>query len=353
MRSTQRLANRIAEEIKAGKFGASGAFFPTQAVLQKEYGISNSTIVAARKNLEAQGLIETVGRTTFVTYGRARSDSPYMRSRKASGNIGIIVPHFDSLFFGAFCDQLSEWILKKGYSTLCVACPEGQEREALQTMKRACIDGIVAAVTDKKDAISVYEQMPLPCVLVGARGKEIGISSVDADPFDAARRIAGQFVAEGCKSFFVLRTNKYAISNDRRASGFLQGLAETDVSVPAENIIEIGRSVNAAVSVLVNRILTGREKAGVLLPNFIGLPFFLEQCRAADILLHRDMEVTSFLDVHGSSRSEVPVTVAKTSVRDLVVCTGEEIIRQITDDTATPQAFKIPYHIYWNGLEPK
>ncbi len=353
MRSAKWLTERIAEDIKAGEFGASGAFLPTQEMLRKKYAASNSTVVVARKNLEELGLIETVGRSAFITNGRAHFDSPYMKRRKRTGTIGVMVPHFDSLFFGAFCDELSSWLREKGYRTICVASPPEQGSEMLETVKRAGVDGIVAAVTDRRHIISAYEQLPLPCVLVGARGEGIGVSTVDADPFDAAKRIARQFAAEGCQSFFVLRTNKYAISNDRRTSGFLEGLKEADVVVPNENIIEIGNSVKAAVSVVVNRIRSGREKVGVLINNFVSLPLFLEQCLAADILLHRDMEVTSFLDVHGGSRDEVPVTVAKTSVHDLVVCAGREIIRQITDDAAVPQAFKIPFHVYWNGLEPK
>ncbi|MBQ7033748.1 MAG: substrate-binding domain-containing protein [Clostridia bacterium] len=353
MRSAKWLTERIAEDIKAGEFGASGAFLPTQEMLRKKYAASNSTVVVARKNLEELGLIETVGRSAFITNGRAHFDSPYMKRRKRTGTIGVMVPHFDSLFFGAFCDELSSWLREKGYRTICVASPPEQGSEMLEIVKRAGVDGIVAAVTDRRHIISAYEQLPLPCVLVGARGEGIGVSTVDADPFDAAKRIARQFVAEGCKSFFVLRTNKYAISNDRRTSGFLKGLGEAGVAVPEENIIEIGNSTNAAVSVIVNRIRSCREKAGVLIHNFVALPLFMEQSRSLNILLHRDMEVTSFLDVHGGSRDEVPVTVAKTSVHDLVVCAGREIIRQITDDAAAPQAFKIPFHVYWNGLEPK
>ncbi len=353
MRSVQWLVDRIAEEICAGSFGDSGAIFPTLESLGKKYGIAKSSMVEVRKKLEEQGLIEIVGKSAFVINGRAQSDSPYMQNRKTSRSVGVLVPRFDSLFFSAFCDELSECLRKNGYSTFCVVCPEGGEREALRALNRAGVDGVVAAVTDRKHVISIYEQMPLPCVLIGARGKSIRLSTVDEDPFDAAKRMAKQFVAEGCKSFLILRIKKYEMSNDQRTNGFLAGLAETGVSMGGENIFEIEGSTDASLRMIANRIRFAKEKTGVLLYNIIGLNFFLKQCQEMKLLLHRDMEVASFLDVHKSSREDLPIIVAKTSIRNMAACAGEEIIRQITDDTAQPQTFKIPYHIYWDGIEPK
>ncbi len=355
MRSVQRLTTRIAEEIRAGSLGASGTFFPTQDMLRKKYGVSKSTVVSARKELETQGLVEIAGKTAFITNGRARLDSPYMQNRKVSNSIGVLVPRFESLFFSAFCDEISEWLGKNGYSTLCVACPEGQEYETLKTVNRAGVDGVVATATDRKHIISMYEQIPLPCVLVGARGEQKRLSSIDEDPFDAAKRIAKQLVAEGCTRFLVLRTKKYDISNDRRTNGFLEGLRAEGVFMPQENIIEYeeGMQVNASLRIIINRVRQGKEKTGILLCNIIGLSFFMQQCEAAGLVLHRDMEVASFQDVHKSSQEDLPIIVAKTSVKNLAVSAGKEIIRQISDDTALPQTFKIPYTICWNGINPK
>lgn len=353
MKNVQWLTERIAEEIRAGSFGESGAVFPTLELLGKKYGIAKSSMVTVRQKLAEQGSIEIVGKSAFINNGRARSDSPYMQSRKPTNCIGVIVPRFESLFFSAFCDELSEWLHKNGYSTLFVSSVERAEREALQTIKRAGVDGIVVAATDQRHIISMFERFPLPCVLIGARGENIRLSSVDEDPFNAAKRIAKQFIAEGCKNFCILRSKKYKLSNDSRTNGFLEGLAEEGIFVSPDNIIEHEASLKVSLRAIIERIRFEKEKTGVLLYNTIGLPMFLELCCEKNLLLHRNMEVASFQDVHKSSHEEFPIIIAKTSTRNLAVCAGQEIIRQIKDDTAVPQTFKIPYQIYWNGIEPK
>lgn len=353
MRSAKWLAERITADIKAGTFGASGSFLPVQEILRKKYAVSNSTVVIARKNLEEQGLIETIGRSVFITNGRAHKDTPYMQKRNVSRTIAVLVPRFNSLFFSAFCDEISKQLQKNGYRALFVVCPEGQERETMKIVRQTGVDGIVAAVTDRKEIILMYEQLPLPCVLVGARGKSIRLSTIDEDPFDTARRIAQQFIREECKRFFVLRTNKYTISNDNRTNGFLQGLVEEKVCMKQENIIEIGENFHIGIREIIRRIRQTKEKAGVLIYNTIALPLFLEMCESTGIILHRDIEVASFLDVYRNEREKFPVVMAKTSIKSLAQCAGEEIIRQIEDDNATPQTFKIPYHIYWDGIQPK
>lgn len=162
--------------------------------------------------------------------------------RSKSGNlIGLAVPELAHQSFDRFVKHTEEFVREKGYGLVLGDTGNDPDTEAafIDHLIRRNVDGIIfIRVSDESRALEMLDRTTIPYVVLD-RGLSSGTApTVVMDNFAAGRLAAKHLISLGHREIACV-TGPLNVSLCRdRLDGFTQTLAEADIPVLKENILE-------------------------------------------------------------------------------------------------------------------
>ncbi len=226
---------RVKEEIKSavlsGKFGMSGTPFMQIRALAAAYGVS---LVSAQKiavMLKEEGLISQAGKSYVIS-------SNVAKNAKIS-KIALIVTMLDNPFFALLAKNLESAARERGFELLTASSNYNvqRERELIDMFIRDGVDAILACPADEKFSAANYENLYLPCLLIGRKLANLEMDSVLVQNFSAGQSVAEHMIKTGKRRFAYIGLENFA--GDQRLHGFSSALNDAGFELSKKAVLRV------------------------------------------------------------------------------------------------------------------
>ena len=147
---------------------------------------------------------------------------------KQSKLLGILVPHFDTQFYGELIEGIENLAMKLGYKIMLCNTQDNPKREAdyIQILQQYNVDGLIVASNARNAGSLINSNMPI--VTVDHILSE-NIPSITSNNM-LGGAIAAQKLIEGKTKFVLeLRGPSFLLTTSERSSGFRNILDQNDV----------------------------------------------------------------------------------------------------------------------------
>lgn len=162
--------------------------------------------------------------------------------------VGVIVADMSDAFFGDILSGIVEVLGPANYSaTVCNTNQQlDQEEHYLNLLLSQRVDGIIAMSTSQRwDALTVAEMKGTPLVFVDRTFEGLQHSFVGVNNFDAAYLGAQHLIACGKREIGILAGFQRLSTMRDRLAGFRQALADNDIPLPDEWVVESPLAIEA------------------------------------------------------------------------------------------------------------
>lgn len=331
---SRRILNVLTEDIRCGRYSASGAF-PSETALARRYGVSRSLITVVVNELERTGLVvRRQGKGTFVV-------------RQASRKIGLIVPGVACTdFFKPIISEINQ-LAREGDCTLLFAEVFSLDRaERIRQVR-----GLAAEFIEKRVAGVIYEPLAEPNgseanrhILRAFRRARIPVVLIDCDvvPFpqrsdhdvvgvndvEAGAKIARHLMEAGAKKVHFLVSKLCPTTFVNRLYGAETELVRAGLSRKCA-VLRAEPDDLAALRLHLRR--HGRPDAFVC-GNDPSAAAFCKTLGAAGLSVPGDVMLTGFADLPVASLMTPPLT----TVRQCRERMGGAAFRRLMERIADP-----------------
>ena len=302
---TNLLVNTIEKEIKDGKLGKSGEEFLTVRELAKNYGVSPVTALRVIEELKQKNLISSLGKKTFITYGKIANKSA-LKERldklpsRANGLplVGIHLPVIKNPFFSALAQEISSLLYKKGFLSIISSSDqdEKKEKEILTSFLSLGAVGVISCPNANQASLPYYNGYPLPTVYLASRLFQDEELFVMVNHEVAAKQVAEHLIEMGYEHFMYVGESNNA--TDLRGKFFIETLKSLGKNIPDENIITLSTSNQFAPSApLVNAIKNAKKPLGIFCYHDLIAAGAILSCNKLALKIPEDVGVVGFDDL--------------------------------------------------------
>ena len=330
-----KLVEALGEEIRSGKFAASGRSFPSERALAMRFGVSRVTVRLALQELRGHGLIvPCVGKGTFLT----------PRARKLGGTIGLIVPALaGSEYAPAIMSAVARLAHAHGYVLLFTELsslkPEDQAQQvksfAAELLARQVVGVLYQPLENFPDAVrwnreitACFVNAGIPLVLFGCDiamplEARSDFDVVGIDNADAGRRLVRHLLERGARDIhFQMRSNSASAYYDR-----LEGVAAAvlGAGLPFDRRKNVLVADPSNLAALRRHLRQGRPDAFICGSDTMA-GYFRQTLARAGLSVPEDVLLAGFNDLQVARLLSPPLTtvhqpcdeVAETAFRFLV-----------------------------------
>lgn len=250
----------LREEILKGKFGASGEPFMTTKKLAELRMVSVVTAHNIMSELCNAGYLELRGKKYYLAY----SDL-VKKTADRSNVIGLILPNLNNEFYSSLSTSLIRLASQKGYRILTMTTAYSAEEERIihDLFCNYSVAGIISCVPAVEENIQLYQNCPLPYVMLSHSINALKRSSVQVNSFTISHKVAEHLIAKGYRHFLYIGSKNISIEKDIRYTGFRMGLVEKGYSLPRQNIMQVDSENADDVKKLTHLIQQQEEPIGV------------------------------------------------------------------------------------------
>lgn len=227
---------KLQKEILNGAFGKPGDLFLTTRDLAEARHISLVTAHHVLTGLVDSGYIELKGKKYILSYSGVED------KRKAKRQtIGVIMPRLDNEFYSSIADAAVSAALKEGYHIVFMSTLYDieEEEKAVRELNDFKVSGIISCLPTRPEALSIYQNLSIPCVLLGHSLDKSKISSVQVNSFSISQKVAQYLIEEGYRSFIYVGTKNIPLESDIRYTAYKMELKQLGYLLCDEDIIRI------------------------------------------------------------------------------------------------------------------
>lgn len=351
------LAETLAREIREGRFGPSGAVFPTARGIVKDCGVSLDSAMRILTSLTEARLVRLEGNRHYVTTGYAAPDSPLGEklARSRRNILGMLLNTVDSPFFSSLAKELSTAADHAGYTLLIADTGNRPDRDAelLDRFIGLGASGIFIAPSISADP-ELYGRCPIPLVSLG---RDLGLSNCDAVTVnnEAAGGLAADHLrAVGCTRFAYVGIRQY-LDEDPRLRGYAEELSrlgiplDGDFTLAADQLPDRGLDYESLSGPLGGLLLRTREdeKLGIFCYHDLLASYTLQRVKHYSHLypgrfrIPEDVAVVGFDDLPVASVIVPPLTSVRYQVGAVAGAALTSMLDYIEDPLHRPGKHEI------------
>ncbi|MFJ7678821.1 catabolite control protein A [Peribacillus sp. NPDC097198] len=160
---------------------------------------------------------------------------------KKTTTVGVVIPDISSIFFAELARGIEDIASMYKYNIILSSSDENIDKEfhLLNTMLGKQVDGIVfmsGNITDEH--VKEFKNSPVPIVLAGSVEESGQVPSVNIDYEAAAFDAVMSFAKNGHKRIGYVSGNLSAPINEKKLTGYKQGLKEAGLSFDESLLVE-------------------------------------------------------------------------------------------------------------------
>ncbi len=214
-------------------------------------GVSKSTVSRALQNHP------DISSETIAMVKKVAEDLNYIKNITAaslrfgqSKLIGLIVPEISYFFFPSVINGIEHIVHNKGYNLLILQSNENYDREVenVNILISNNVEGILASVsrtTKKIDHFVHLTEAGLPLVLFDRIVNEINADIILVDDIDGSYKAVRHLLQIGKKRIAICTGNLNLLISRNRLEGYKKALAEYDIQIDSNLIIDAETSEDA------------------------------------------------------------------------------------------------------------
>ncbi len=233
MKLYEKIYNDIKLKINAGEFDGR-SLLPTEAELQKKYGVSRITVKHAYEKLAAENLVTRIaGKGTVINENRNISSNKI---------IGLVLCDFNSSFGMNLIKSMEKEAERLGYSIIIKISKDNHETESrvLAQLKSLNVSGIIIQNCHGEFTKNLIELSinNFPLVSVDRYAKGLLIPSVTSDNFNACVNVTEYLLNRGHRKILLASVNPQNTSSlTERIEGFKQAHINYDAALSYDNFV--------------------------------------------------------------------------------------------------------------------
>lgn len=325
----ERIVAELRQEIAEGRHGKDGAPFMTTRYLMEYKSISLKTAHRILGQLCTDGLLIVRGKRYYL------QQTGLLHQSTEKTRIGLLLTRLDTPYFSNLAANLEEICRDFGAElTIAVSNYDKElERSKLELFLRNGVSGIIACPWAGTKNSAIYEQLPVPCVLVGSTLPGLESDAVLVDNIKAARATAEHLVRVDCREFFYVCPEK--LENDQRLAGFRSGLAEAGHTLAPERIIALKDENSSMHDLMIFLECAARRKVktGVFCYHDLFAANVIRHCHEAKIPVPDLCAVAGFDNLPVASAIWPPLTSTAYSIRGIAAAAAEILFDRIAGKT--------------------
>ncbi len=163
--------------------------------------------------------------------------------------IGIVIPDLENSFFSYAVDSMIDYATEHNYHIILTVSREKSalERQNIENLIGMRVDGLLVCLsqeTTDRHVFSTVRKMKIPLVFFDRAFENIRFSRVVFDDKSGASASLNSIIQEGYKKFANLAGYSKTSIGKQRSEGFFETLAENNIAVRKEWVIEGGFELN-------------------------------------------------------------------------------------------------------------
>lgn len=175
-------------------------------------------------------------------WGYIRNPIAFNLHKRASNNIGLILPEFTHHFFSLALKGIDDVVNENGYHLIINTHNNDykKERRAVSALNELLVEGMLVAYAGDEEGFQQYKDVQLrgvPLVLFDRSFEEIEASYVVTDDFGGAISALDHLVRTGCKKIAYFSGPEDLSTNFNRQIGYLEGLKRNGFAIGKELIL--------------------------------------------------------------------------------------------------------------------
>ncbi|QZT36750.1 LacI family transcriptional regulator [Halosquirtibacter xylanolyticus] len=212
--------------------------------IAKKLGISSSTVSRALNNnsrISDKTKAKVLELANELGY-KPNAAATALRMKRTK-TIGLIIPKINRHFFSDAINGVEKYAKSKGYNVIITQSneSEAQEKECIQTLLHAGVDGIIASIALVKNDYQHYYKIidrEVPLVFFDRICDEIESNKVVVDDFKGGFLAAEHLISQGCKQIAHIAGPQHLNLYINRTQGFFKALRKHNMEPFASEILE-------------------------------------------------------------------------------------------------------------------
>ncbi|MBN1202483.1 MAG: GntR family transcriptional regulator [Anaerolineae bacterium] len=320
-----------------------GMSLPAEPELCEEFGVARGTLRQALSKLENMGYVRRErGRGTFVANQDERS-----RSQGLSGNqIAFIVPYVRDSFIPEILLGVER---AAGEQNLSVTFKhvENDYRQQAEVLETLADQGLAGVVLYPVDSVHVEPMKRLtyagfPIVLVDRYLCGVATDYVMSDHFGGAVRATQHLIELGHKSIGFVYWSDPAISMEHRKTGYIQALAEAQITHQPDLVCEVEGYPTVDLDSLRAFLTDHPDLTAVFAANDqIALAVY-QAARSLNIRIPHDLALVGFDNLDFTMHLDIPLTTVKQAAFDIGQRAVQTLLTRMKNPSRPPQQVIVP-----------
>jgi DNA-binding LacI/PurR family transcriptional regulator len=310
----------------------------TIADVAEEAGVSKSTVSRTISNpslvnrATKEKILAIIKRSGYIPNTLAQS-----LAGSATKTIGVIIDELANFFFIEMAEGIDSVFSAAGYSMLLCSSRWVAERESslVRSMISSRVDGVLLApVSEKSEAISLFEKRALPFVLMDCIPKSKKISFVAADNYKGGR-IAGDFINKHKKRRLILITGYEHQTIRNRIAGLKDTLAPSIKMVHYQQIKTMEEGYNLIPSLVEKEKIDSRPSLLFVTNDNVAIGI-IKRLREMEIEVPGQVSVLGYDNIKTAALCPSPLTTIGQPIFDMGRIAAEELLEKIKDPRRPP-----------------
>lgn len=351
---------RIYEDVRRKidqKEYSDGEKLPTEAELQKIYGVSRITVIKALEPLRKEGLIQSFpGKGTFVHLSERHNEPVLPLTEEKPIVIGVVMPQIYSYFGNAVLTSIAEEANKRGIHLMAGFCYSTVEEETQQIerlMAFGCAGIIVIPLRAKSINHGIISALMknYPVVVVDRELEGVPLTYVGSDHEQAAAEAMEYLFSLGHKNIGMVSTVPKTTAITARERGYFYGYAMTKYQVRLDNCVyDIHSSMSRAdseaeirgdVDRMKDYFLKNQGISALLCVNYNTMQVCRIALRELGLQIPRDVSLVCF-DAPKDVIARKEHTYVQQNEQEIGRQAVDAVLKLIRHETEAPQRYLIP-----------
>lgn len=211
--------------------------------IAKELGVSASTVSRALKQSPRISIATRNAVRKLAEKYNYLPNTMASSLRNGRGNtVGVVVPNIHRSFFSNIIGGMEEVLSEAGYNLMICQSHENldKEKEAIATLVRARVDGILMSLSmesDRYEHIEALINSDIRMVFFDRIPPGMDVRSVIIDDYLAAYKITGHLIAGGYRRLAHVGGSQKINVYSERQRGFLEAMNRHELEIPDQFIV--------------------------------------------------------------------------------------------------------------------
>jgi DNA-binding LacI/PurR family transcriptional regulator len=309
--------------------------------IARECGVSISTASRALNGhpsvnpVTRERILAAAGRVGYRPNNAARA----LRSRSSS-TIGVVLPDMLNNFYAACTAVLQEQFEQNGYGMVLAVTRNdpSREREALQRLSSAQVEGLVLVPTSRRWELP---DPKVPVVEMNRHSSRSGIDVVQSEEREGSRQVLEHLLSHGHERIAVIVGEPQFSTTVERVDGARQALEAAGLQLPAELLLA-GQHTRAwgAHAFRIAWALDPRPTAVFAASSELALGA-LHAAQQLMVSIPHDVSLAAFGDPAWFEVCQPPLTCFEQPLREVGMITAQLLLSRLSGDQTDPRASRV------------